>query len=326
MTAKESPVTPRDRRAPARSRRAVAEPPRLVSHVFIVGLPRTGTTLVRNILNRSPDAGLGGESHFFTVPRRLGLMSHPGIADQLAGVGDLSTDEGVERVVAWIVSRTGVNFWGKLAERADRAAFERQLLASDRTPRAVLDLCLAVYAGDRRIRGDKTPAHIHVVPTLLEWFPDARIIHTVRDPRAVFVSNLRKYADRDVSRTSRLFRRLRLPFELYSALDVALEWRRIVRLHRGYVRRYPDRYAVVRFEDLLADPRREVERLCRFVGIGFHESLLDQSVANSSFAASEVRHGFDTAATDRWRAHLDPLTDRWFRFWCGDQMRQFGYR
>ena len=51
-----------------------------------------------------------------------------------------------------------------------------------------------------------------------------------------------------------------------------------------------------------------------------------QSVANSSFAASEVRHGFDTAATDRWRAHLDPLTDRWFRFWCGDQMRQFGYR
>jgi hypothetical protein len=326
MTTADATPRPAAGRAEPQPDPAVVDAAAGVGHVFIVGLPRTGTTLVRNILNRSPDAGLGGESHFFTVPRRLGLASHRGVADEIARLGDLSTDEGVERVVEWVFTRSGVNFWGKLAERADRAEFERRLRASDRTPRAFLDLCLAVYAGERRIRGDKTPAHIHVVPTLLAWFPDARIVHTVRDPRAVFVSNLRKYADRDVSPASRVFRRLRRPFELYSALDVALEWRRIVRLHASYVRRYPDRYTVVRFEDLLADPRGEVERLCRFVGIAFDESLLDQSVANSSFASGDERHGFDAAAADRWRSHLDPITDRWFGLWCGAQMRAFGYR
>lgn len=295
------------------------------SHVFIVGLPRTGTTLTRNILNASDHAGLGGESMFFGDTRRLGLVRREGYRHKFARVGDLRTDAGVERIVDWIYRIEENNFWGNLARMVERDEFTKRLLATDRTERGLFDLALCYYAGEKPIRGEKTPAHVYAVPTLLEWFPNAKVIHTFRDPRAVYVSNKRKYERRRLPWLSALARKSRLLFELYSSLDIMLTWRRVLGLHQEYSQRYPGQYLMSRYEDLVLSPQGSIQRLCQFLDIPFQPSMLQQIVLNSSFVPNRDRSGFDTSAIDRWKQHLHPVVNRWFILWCRRRLVEFGY-
>ncbi len=295
------------------------------SHIFIVGLSRTGTTLTRTILDSSDHVGLGGESMYFGDTRWLGLGRREGYRQKFARVGDLKTDVGVERIVDYIYQIEQNNFWSKLAKKVAWDEFTRQLLSTDRTERALLDLAMCYYAGDKPIRGEKTPAHIYAVPTLLEWFPKAKVIQKFRDPRAIYVSNRRKYESRALPRLSALARRSGLAFELYASLDVILTWRRAIRLHREYQARYPGQYYLSRFEDLITEPATSLQALCRFLDIPFQESMLNQLVLNSSFLPKRQVAGFDTSAIDRWRAHLHPIVNRWFVLWCGSRLAEFGY-
>ena len=295
------------------------------SHVFIVGLARTGTTLTRTILDCSDQVGLGGEAMFFGDRHWLGLVPREGYRHKFARVGDLRTDEGVTRIVDYIYGIRKDNFWSKLAKQVDRSAFTKALLATDRTERALLDLAMAYYAGNKPIRGEKTPANLYSVDQLMEWFPNARIIHAFRDPRAVYISNKRKYENRAVPRLSALARRTKLLFEYYASLDVALAWRQAIRLHQAYQQKYPGQYVLSKFEDLVTQPAETLQKLCRFIDIPFQQSMLDQLVLNSSFLPKRQQSGFDKAAVDRWRQYLHPWINRWFIFWCESQLIEFGY-
>ncbi len=294
-------------------------------HVFVVGLPRTGSTLTRAILNASPQVGIGSESHFFPSPIRLGLARRPGYRERFARIGDLREDDGLVRVIDAIWNLRTKSFWSRLAGMADRADFETRLRASDRTDQSLLDLAMEYYAKGKPIRGEKTPQHIHAIPTLLAWFPNARIVHTFRDPRAVCVSLMRKEDRQTSGWRPRLLRWLGPLRELYATTNVTLAWRRVVALHRRYQRQYPDRYRLQRFEDLIRDPRRAVEELCAFLEIPFSEAMLEVVVLNSSYLPRATGTGFDPATLDRWRSHLSPLARRWFVLLCGAELREFGY-
>lgn len=293
-------------------------------HVFIVGLPRTGTTLTRNILNRSPHIGLGGESHFFADEPRLRRWRDQSVRRQF-GIRGRLTPEDASRVIAWIYRDPRQDFWGRIALAVDPDDLRAALLATDGTERSVLDLAYAIHAHGRPIRGEKTPAHLYSVPTLLEWFPDTRIIHAFRDPRAIFVSQQRKYDDRGLWGPFAALRRAGLVFDLYASLRIILAWRHAVHLHHRYRRDHAGRYALSRYEQLIADPRRSVERLCAFVGVAFSESMLEQQSINSSFEGPSRHQGFDATAVDRWRTRLHPLLRRWFALWCGRSLAALGY-
>ena len=293
-------------------------------YVFIVGLPRTGTSLTRAILNASPQITIGGESKFLPNPAERGRGHRRSYRDKFRRAGDLRTDEGIARIASEIYSQTERSYWSRLAESLDRSDFETRLRSSDRSERALLKVAIDHFANDRPIRGDKTPQHIHWVSLLCEWFPGARIIHTFRDPRAIHVSLQRKAAR---GRGSVLRWPVdRLPvLDLYSATSLILRWRRVIALHREYEARYPDRYMLLRFEDLITEPRPSVERLCSHVGVPFSEGMLDQVVLNSSFVSRGSSTGFDEAVLERLRKHISPITMRWFAAVCGRELQAFGY-
>jgi Sulfotransferase family len=294
-------------------------------HVFIVGLPRTGSTLTRGMLNASPLIWVAGESHYFDAPIWLGTRRRPGFRRRVHRAGDLRTDEGIGRVVDMIWRLEGKSFWARLNETVDRGRFEADLRASERTDRALLDLAMGAFARGRRIRGEKTPEHIHAVPTLLDWFPNARVVHTFRDPRAVYVSLRRKEVPARLGGLGRLARRLGPIFDGYAISNLVKSWRTVAALHRRYETQYPGRYLLIRFEELVAEPRSTVERLCDFLGIDFSEEMLEQVVHNSSYLPRGATAGIDRRAVDRWRAHLSPAAERWFARLCGRAMATFGY-
>lgn len=295
-------------------------------YIFIAGLPRTGTTLTRNILNCSDDVGIGGESRFLVDSRRLGFQIRRGFRYEVRAVGEISTDVGAKKVVDYIYGIQENNFWGKIAKNVDREEFLCRLLESDRSERSLMDLAMAFHAKGKPVRGEKTPAHIYSVPTLVEWFPNAKIIHTFRDPRAIHVSQKKKPRNREMSRFKAFFQQFGLIFELYSSIHVISTWLHAIRLHYRYQQLYPNNYYLCKYEDLITNPDASLRKLCDFLGIDFIDTMLQQTIVNSSFVPRNKVQGFDTQAIDRWRKHLHPLINKWFVLWCKKQLLEFGYQ
>ncbi len=293
------------------------------SHIFIVGSPRSGTTLLRFILNCSDEVAICGETHFLGTP---GGQRHT-FRKRFARVGDIKTDTGAKRVVDYIYKLRVKIFWLWIQRNVARSDFLSELLKSDRTDRALLDLVTAFYARDKPVRGEKTPSHIYHVHTLLEWFPRAKIVHVVRDPRAIFMSKIKKKIhQKDVPLVHRIVRKSNFALNCYYGLSIQIDWLRIMQLHQKYQRFYPNNYCLVRYEDLITDPLNQLKQLCDFLNIQMTEKMLEPQFDNSSFRFNQDQtRGFNTDAVDRWRQQVSPFVRKWFTLWCRQHFLELGY-
>lgn len=295
-------------------------------HVFLVGLPRSGTTLISAVLNSSDDIGISiFESHFLSGTHGTGSVARTSFRDQIKKIGHLETDEGARRIVDYIYDRPEP-FWRQVVSQVDREEFLRRLMQSDRTDRDLFELGMRINAAGKPVCGEKTPGHIRQVPTLLKWFPDAKIAHILRDPRATFVSQRKKRGAKNRGWPTPQGRWAALLYELYQSTMFIVGWRRILRLDAEYRAVYPDRYCLVRYEDLVSNPETTLRDLCAFLGCKFSMAMLtDQVNINSSYAGVRQATGFDKHAIGRWRAHMHPLIRQWFNLWCRISDGQYGY-
>ena len=128
--------------------------------------------------------------------------------------------------------------------------------AGGRTHRSLFTAMMDAYASmmGRRRWGEKTPDHFRWIGTLLEWFPRARMIFVVRDPRAMAAS-LR-----------------RVPWGRDDAASHADLWTRAIEQLERWL---PDeRVTYVRYCDYVCSPAEEAERLCSHIGERFDERVL----------------------------------------------------
>ena len=106
-------------------------------------------------------------------------------------------------------------------------------------------------------------------------------------------------------------------------VQVARTWAEAVNHHRRNVRRYPDRYRLVRFEDLVREPEHVVADLCRFLGVAFEPVMLQQKVVSKGDRVGEV--GFDAGAADRWQAAIRPRERALLERLLGGRIDELGY-
>ncbi len=116
---------------------------------------------------------------------------------------------------------------------------------------AVMRLKAAQYGRPRY--GDKTPSHAGSLKRIFEDFPDARVIHIVRDPRGTVLSLSR------------------MPWASASLYANAA----FLEIERVQVKPWRDRLLDVRLEDLLEDPRTSMARVLEFVGEPWDDAVLD---------------------------------------------------
>jgi hypothetical protein len=96
-----------------------------------------------------------------------------------------------------------------------------------------------------------------------------------------------------------------------------------VHRHRQLSRRYPDRYRLVRFEDVVTSPQATLERVCQFLGVQPEPQMLEQKV--TSKGAQVGRAGFDAGAADRWREHIDGGAQVAVERLLGRRLAELGY-
>ena len=145
--------------------------PRMKPPVFIVGAPRSGTTLLRNMLNRHPQFAIVLETQFYNY-----------VYLRRRAFGDLGQLSARRRFVAEYLATERMHRSGLKIE-----GLEDRLLRDATSYRALFASLMEHYASaEGKPRwGEKSPQHSLFVEVLCNWFPGAAVIHLVRDPREV---------------------------------------------------------------------------------------------------------------------------------------------
>ncbi len=301
----------------------------LKRHLFIVGVSRSGTSLMRRILNRSSQIALLDETFYVGH-----LVRWIGVRYRLRRFGDLTVDDNVRRLVDYIYSdefRRYSRFkhiswqWEWFRENIPPQTMLQRFLASDRSEEGLFDALMELFAESQQaeIGGEKTPAHLYYVPVLKRWYPEAAFIHMMRDPRAVFASEIRRRKKYPVTITYRLLSRVEPLLKLFLLAQVTISWKNGIRLYNRYKKLYADDYHLVVFEELVEEPERRIAELCRELAIEFQPVMLEQKVI--SYGQHQGQRGFDRTARERWRSQIPGWVDRWFRLWFARDMKRLGY-
>ncbi len=274
------------------------------SPLFIVGMPRSGTKLLRTLINQHPRVAiLGVETEFLPLWKK-----------RWDSFGPLSRWENFERFYNWTKRLSYFYLYNEEVGPIIEARAWHQSCAGEFDIASVFaalarhDLSLTNDASV--IWGDKSPSYIRHIALLNDLYPEARFIHIVRDVRDYALS-LNKSFGKDMLRASQ-------------------RWADDVLLAHQQGKKIGERYAEVRYEDLLADPDKEMRRLCKFLEIAFSTELTTlQTPAERDF---EHQRGIGTGRTEivsdnteKWRQVMPPSLLGKIESIACETLQQLGY-
>jgi hypothetical protein len=270
--------------------------------VFIIGGSRTGSTMLQTILSKSPDISLTDEIQF----RSPWWLHRDLITDIRRNVGALDSTGAQERLVNLLYSGKPVGwFWSAADRLLDRDILEEELSCRPLTIRSIFHSILTTHArsrGKKRI-GAKFPMHYMYAGQLRKWYPDCLLIHTTRNPKAVYASQAQKYLKPDHNAFSRAYMR----FKQFIHINIQITG--TAYMHKK-LRKLPN-YRLCRYEDLVSMPETEIRDLCNFLEIEFQPEMLKPRQFGSSFdSIGRDNQGIERSSLDRWRSSISPMTAR----------------
>ena len=169
---------------------------------------------------------------------------------------------------------------------------------------AYLDEVRTLHPGADRVTDKRCDNVLHI-GLIKSLFPNARIVHTVRDPRDTALSIYFHHFQHN------------LPYALDLA-DIAHWLDEYERLMRHWKAVYPDDIHDVRYEDLVSDPRPVLEGLLAHCGLEWEEGCLsfhDGQAVVKTASAWQVRKPLYTRSAGRWRHYRDHLAA--YAAWAG---------
>jgi sulfotransferase family protein len=267
----------------------MAGPARQSPFLFVVGCPRSGTTLLQRMLDAHPQLAVANDTHF--IPRALEAVQSGSLDDDDA----LADASSLPKLVAWVRS-----YYRFARLGLDEASFA-QATACARSYREFVSLLYGQLARKhgKELGGEKTPDYVRHLPLLHRLFPWARSVHIIRDGRDVALSIL-EWACRGGRQKGPA--KLALWREEPVA-TCALWWRWQVRLgRRSRSVLPPDIYQEVRYEALVDDPEAILRSVVAFLGLPFSDRML-------SFNDGKVRHEAGLSAKKAWLAPTPGLRD-----------------
>jgi hypothetical protein len=273
---------------------------------FVVGVGRSGTTLLRMMLDTHPELAIPPETHFVLqlIQTSGKLRFNPEIAAR-AIVQD--------RNRRW-------NDFG--LEHADLLA-RLQKVEPFNTADAVRQF-YALYAQrhEKPRWGDKTPDYVRKMKKIQNTLPEARFIHVIRDGR-----------DAGLSQNARIERRGHR--EPIPPRELARRWRKRVAKAREDADEV-EGYLEIRYEDLVSDPESALRRVCELVDLAYEPAMLSYHERAAErleemAAALPARAGRpEREAGERVAAHemttKPPTTDRvavWKQEMSADEVAEF---
>ena len=264
--------------------------------VFIVGFPRSGTTLLRTALAQHPALNVHEvEPHY---------------------VLDLYDRFGVEVKDISAAAQLLVGHRNFPSRKVQPYVVKRLFEGTKRLPLAVfLEKYFSLLFDDAEAKPLvlKLPRAVFKLDVVQKLWPNARVIHVVRDPRGALASHLARWPGED----------------LWSRVET---WKRAVRAGHEWVVQHPNAGIIVHFEKLVTDPAARLGHVCRLIGAEFHKAMLDLDYRTYEFSLNDpgsastrrFRH-FDASKIDQWKENLSPSQVQFIERRCQHQMARLGY-
>jgi hypothetical protein len=264
--------------------------------IFVTGASRSGTTMLARMLGAHSAIMTFNELHYF------GSLWDPFDSDKAVSEHQLSD------LAATLLARETNGLWGGRPTEVERAwgwRLVKGLTEKESTPAGLFAAALCRLAQDAgcTFACEQTPRNIFYARRLLELYPEAHVIHIVRDPRAVLASqknrwHLRRLGAYHLPVTEMLRNRVN-----YHPFTMAHLWAKATDAALGLVG-HPQ-FMMLRFEDLAADPEAGARRLCNLLGLRFEPGMLEIPRWGSSNIAHDSEHkGVATEVVDKWRDSL----------------------
>ncbi len=273
--------------------------------IFILGAHKSGTSLVRSILDgHSRIYSIPIESHYFQLSKRWVDYAY-----RSERPGPISTEELIKRMCDWIhlTNTTADKFSDSVAygifdeKRFQQAISTLNLKEGDRA--CIERYFSAIYYANKgshlneQLRVvEKSVEHAEFAQELHQLFPRAKFIHIVRNPYSNLVS----------------FRKFK------SLLYGAPLMPRIVRsLNNSFYYLYKNQkllnkniYMVIRYEDLVTSPEEAILKICDFLELPFEDILLTPTYQGKSWGGNstsgEEFHGISASHLNKWKKEILP--------------------
>jgi hypothetical protein len=276
--------------------------------IFIVGVQRSGTTLLAAMLAAHSRLSCGPETHFF---RRLAKVDASRLCDPetwpqpaIDFVTSINHTGFVSRERTALIAKYNL-------ERDGVAAYLR-----DREPSVAAALSSVteqyMWAKSKLRWVEKTPDHILHTATIRQHFPRSPIIRIVRDPRDVALSLMK------------------VPWGVKSLVEGLIYWERLDRVSREFFAA-DSRSLTIRFEDLIGDPPATLRTVCAFIGESFETGMLDTSSTGAEINSrrvpwkDKVAQAPDASRVGAWRTELAQRDNQLAEALMGDRLAAFGY-
>lgn len=267
--------------------------------VFLLGSQRSGTTMLRLMLNNHPNLAIPHESVFITV-----------YFPKLSHYGDLRDHDNAKRLLEDVSQHPQVRR-GKLIVNSD-AILDRPI----ETYRDFIDAIFQTYAAalGKPRWGDKTPSYTADIDIIRGIFPDAKIVHLVRDGRDVVLSH------KSIEWASGNLPKLVLDWQ----------WKTTIAHKVGAVLK--DDFLEIRYEDLVRRPEEILRSICRFIDEPYEPAMLNYSERAKDVVPAESlkwhRNSImppDPSQVNMWKTRLSKAERIIFEQLAGETLDLFGY-
>ena len=269
--------------------------------IFIVGCPRSGTTLLQQMLDAHPEIAVAPETHFM----RLFWKSRN-------DYGDLTKEHNYQQLLNQITALPEF-----LEMELDAQEFSKAAWQLERNYAAIFQLLLGQFAQCRgaKVVGEKTPNHVLYMPAIQTLFPDARFIHIVRDPRSV-VNSWRS-----------------VPWSKGTVSGDAEMWRYYVSAPQRKPPKGHNTLFTLPYEKLVVEPDVSLRSLCQFIGLKFEPVMLDYHQNQTTLVNTEREpwkgnavKPVNQASLTKWQEQLSPQEVAAIESITWFEMQRLGYK
>ena len=268
---------------------------------FIVGRGRSGTSLLQTILNQNHQIAIAPEAQFIMYLWKR--YSNKGSLDSSAKANFIKDLWKEKRLQNW---------------NLDPDALEQLILNLAPAQSTFPELCKQVYILYAKslnkekgfICGDKNPHYALYIDRLMDFYPKAKFIYLVRDPRP----NILSYQNVD--------------FDLQSLPALAKRWNLYNKTVLKKAEKFPEKFLFVKFEDLLQHPVEELQKICQFLGVSYQPEMLEFYKKEQEWKTSfrkNLSTPLDPSKINSWQKKMKETDARKVETICAQLMTHFKY-
>lgn len=269
--------------------------------IFIVGAQRSGTTLLRLMLNNHSEIAIPEEGTFWMPLLR---QTKKKMDIPVKGLD-------LENYLKYIERNTQFKLWGINPDQVFK-------LFRAKNECRVNELMTELYhlfavQNNKKIWGDKTPSFFRMIPTLSVLFPNARFVHVVRDGRDLYLS----WKKMDPTKSN--------------IAVAAIEWSYKVGKASSDLEKYAKgRYVNIQYEDLVKHPKTKLFELFDFLELNFEEKVLEYWKSSNKFIGNHhsnlIFQPVSTKSINKWEKKITKREICIFNCIAGRTLQDYGYK